>query len=107
MIVLNFDRAGAKALVIGASKDFSNQALPGLSLNAQIVFGRDATPAETGAALPQNTEYDLTLDYRFGAERWPAVARPLWLRLRAAYVDHGVLGHITDYQVIVNYPYDW
>jgi len=104
MIVLKFFRAHERALLVGGKYDFADDGLPGLALNANVVFGRDAIDASTGAPLNDNTEYDLTLDYRFTAQRWPAWARPLWLRLRAVYVDQGAVGNINDYRVILNYP---
>jgi hypothetical protein len=105
MIVKSFNQAGEKAYLIGGSYDFAKHDLPGLALNASIVFGRDSIDASTGAPLQNNTEYDLTLDYRFTAERWPAWARPLWIRARAAYVDQGTAGDVNDYRIIVNYPW--
>lgn len=107
MIVKSFNRAGEKALLVGGTYDFAQQGLSGLVLNANIVFGRDAIDPGTGAALSNNTEYDMTLDYRFSAARWPAWARPLWLRVRAAHVDQGAAGDIDDYRIIVNYPMSW
>jgi hypothetical protein len=67
------------------------------------VFGRDAINAATGAALTNQNEYNLTLDYRFSADRWPASLRPLWIRARADYVTEST-GNTTDYRIIVNYP---
>lgn len=66
------------------------------------MFGRDQINASTGAALPNLTEYDLTLDDRFSAAPWPQWLRPLWLRGRAAYLDQSAAGHTTDDRVIVN-----
>lgn len=105
MIVKSFNLAGQKAWLLGATYDFAAANVPGLLLNGAIVHGWDAIDAGSGAAQPNWTEYNLTLDYRFGAKGWPEWARPLWLRGRAAYVDMGSDGHIQDYRIIVNY--DW
>jgi hypothetical protein len=51
------------------------------------------------------SEYDMTVDWRFTAPQWPAWTKPLWVRLRAAYVDQGSAGNTTDYRVIINYPW--
>ncbi len=105
MIVKSFNLAGMKAWLLGGTYDFAAQNLPGLALNAAIVHGWDAIDASTGAALPNWTEYDLTLDYRFSSKHWPDWARPFWIRGRAAYVDMRDDGHIQDYRIIVNYEW--
>jgi len=90
---------------LGGTHDFAALGVPGLVVNGAIVHGWDAVDTSTGAAQPNWTEYDLTLDYRFTAKRWPEWARPFWVRGRAAYVDQGVDGHIQDYRIIVNYEW--
>jgi hypothetical protein len=105
MIVKSFNQAGQKAWLLGGNYDFGAHDLPGLALNAAIVYGYDAINASSGAAQPNWTEYDLTLDYRFADKRWPEWARPFWIRGRAAYVDMRSDGDIQDYRIIVNY--DW
>lgn len=105
MIVKSFNQAGQKAWLLGGSYDFAAQSLPGLKLNAAIVYGYDAINASTRAAQPNWTEYDLTLDYRFSDKRWPEWARPIWVRGRAAYVDMRSDGDIQDYRIIVNYEW--
>ena len=105
MIVKSFNQAGQKAWLLGGRYDFAAQNLPGLHLNAAIVYGWDAINASTRAAQPNWTEYDLTLDYRFSDKRWPEWARPLWIRGRAAYVDMRSDGDIEDYRIIVNYEW--
>jgi len=105
MIVKSFNQAGMKAWLLGGSYDFAAQNLPGLKLNAAIVYGWDAINASSGAAQPNWTEYDMTLDYRFSDKRWPEWARPFWIRGRAAYVDMRADGDIEDYRIIVNYEW--
>ena len=105
MIVKTFNLAGQKAWLIGGSYDFADLGAPGFMVNANIVQGWDAVNPSTGAARPNWTEYDLTLDYRFSAKTWPAWARPFWIRGRAAHVDMRSDGDIEDYRIIVNY--DW
>ena len=104
MIIKNFDEAGQKAYLMGGTYDFAGLKIPGMVLNAAVVFGRDAINTSTGAALPNWTEYDLTLDYRFSATHWPKWLRPLWIRARAALLDQPVGGNTTDYRIILNYP---
>ena len=105
MIVKAFDLAGQKAWLLGGTYDFAAHDLPGLLLNAAIVYGSDAINATNGAALPNWTEYDLTLDYRFSHKRRPEWARPFWVRARAAHVDMRRDGEIDDYRLIVNYEW--
>ena len=105
MIVKSFNEAGQKAWLLGGNYDFAAHGLSGLALNAAIVYGWDAINASTGAAQPNWTEYDLTLDYRFTSKQWPEWARPFWIRGRAAYVDMRSAGNIEDYRIIVNYEW--
>lgn len=105
MIVTNFFQAGQRALLVGGRYHFTDLGAPGLELHAVAVWGRDAIDPATGAPLPNTSEYDMTLDYRFTDSRWPTWARPLWLRARVAYVDQGSAGDTTDYRLILNYPW--
>jgi hypothetical protein len=105
MIVKSFNEAGMKAWLLAGNHDFAAQGVPGLVVNGAIVHGWDAVDASTGVAQPNWTEYDLTLDYRFNAKRWPEWARPFWIRGRVAYVDQGADGPIQDYRIIVNYEW--
>lgn len=103
MITRDFNTAGERAYLIGGTFNFAGAGVPGMVLNGAAVFGRDAINATTGATLPNQNEYDLTLDYRFTADRWPQGLRPLWIRARAGYITAST-GNTTDYRIIVNYP---
>lgn len=105
MIVKSFNLANMKAWLLGGSYDFAAQGVPGFAVNAAVVYGYDAIDPGSGAAQPDWTEYDLTLDYRFSDKRWPEWARPFWIRGRAAYVDMRSAGDIQDYRIIVNYEW--
>lgn len=105
MIIQDFNQAGQKAIQIGGSYDFAGLDLPGMALHAAVVFGRDQINASTGADLPNLTEYDMTLDYRFTAKTWPQWVQPLWVRARAGILETSGVGRTTDYRVIVNYPW--
>jgi hypothetical protein len=106
MIIQDFNQANQKALLIGGTYDFAGLSVPGLTLNANIVFGRDSINPSTTAALPNLTEYDLTLDYRFSAKTWPKWAQPLWIRARSAVLVSASAGNTTDYRIILNYPFE-
>jgi hypothetical protein len=108
MINQAFSQAGQKTVLIGGNYDFAGLGAPGLVLNAAVAIGRDAIVAPGGAPAANQTEYDLTLDYRLNAPSWPEWARPIWIRARAADVErslNGVDTRITDYRVIVNYSW--
>lgn len=105
MIVKSFNLAGMKAWMVSGRYDFAEQGLPGFETHAAVVYGYDAINPSTGAAQPNWTEYDLTLDYRFTDKRWPEWLRPFWIRGRAAYVDMGSAGDIQDYRIILNYEW--
>ncbi|MGE0154830.1 MAG: OprD family outer membrane porin [Reyranellaceae bacterium] len=108
MIVTDFNRAREQAFLVGGNLDFAFLGLTGLSFTGYAVFGNRAIDPLTRASLSDKNEYDLTLDYRFSAAYWPEVARPLWIRARATYIDETLGGDTRttkDYRVIVNYEW--
>jgi hypothetical protein len=107
MIVKDFNRAGEWAVVLAAAYDFETLGAPGLSINGAAVFGGGAEDPDTGVALNDNTEFDITLDYSFENVEDHAWLQPLRLRGRAAYIDQSGLGDITDVRVIANYEWTW
>jgi outer membrane porin, OprD family len=88
LIQEDFQRADEKAVLVGAAYDFSKLITPGLGAFFNIAWGWDAIDPKTRAAAPDQTEYDLTIDYRppRGFLLLP-VTRNLWLRLRGAILD--------------------
>jgi len=60
----------------------------------------------TPKASPDQTEYNLTVDYRFAKE----VADGLWIRLRGAWIDQDENesggDDFFDFRIIVNYNFD-
>lgn len=105
IIVDNFDRAGEDAFMVGASYDFAGLGLKGLSAFGNISTGR--TPDVGPNASPDETEYDLTVDYRFDQE---SRAKGLAIRLRAAWIDQQEDDNggddLFDFRIIVNYAVD-
>jgi len=103
VIVEDFDRAGEDAWMIGVSHDFGRLGGGDLSLFANVVRGN--TPDSGPVASPDETEYDLTVDYRM-KEGWTDT---LWFRVRAAYIDEDERTGGDDYfdfRIIVNYSFD-
>lgn len=103
VIVDDFDRAGEDAWLIGMSYDFKRVAIGELSAFGNIVHGD--TPDSGSNASPDETEYDITVDYRM-KEGW---TDRIWLRVRTAYIDQDEAAggdDFFDFRIIVNYDYD-
>src|SRR5262249_22993340 len=90
MIDQDFDRARESAVLIGAAYDFK-AFVPGLSANANLVWGWDAiNPSSRKQKAPDQAEYDVTVDYRPEFKvPWflRGIMQGLWFRARAAVVD--------------------
>jgi hypothetical protein len=86
LIVNDFDRANEKAILAGVAYDFSKLVTPGLSGFVNVAYGFDAIDPKTRASAPDQTEYDVTVDYRPSWLR-PAFLQGMWLRVRAAVID--------------------
>src|SRR5215831_11355715 len=81
MIDLDFDKAGQKAVVIGAAYDFSKLITDGLRGNVNFVWGWDAINPSTRAKAPNQTEYDFDVDYRPALTG--AILQGIWFRFRS------------------------
>lgn len=95
------NRAGESAVVLGLGYDFARVGLAGLSAYTMHTYG--ATPNSGENASPDETEHDLTIDYRFQA----GALKGLWIRVRGAVVnaDEDLGGEdFTDFRVILNFP---
>jgi len=99
LMVEDFDRAGEDAWLVGLSTDFSRFGDNGFS--AFINYAKGSTPDKGRLASPDQSELDMTLDYRFRESAFDG----LWIRLRSARVDRdGSSGNdIRDFRAIVNY----
>lgn len=100
LMIRDFDRAGENAWLFGLASDFR-----GFGDNAFSGFlnlARGDTPDNGGNASPDETELDLTLDYK------PATGRlkGLWIRLRGAFVNEdGSAADLHEVRVIINYDF--
>ena len=100
LMIRDFDRANEQAWLAGFSYHFDRLGLPDLSAFINVAKGRHARDPDTLARLPDQTEYDYTIDYR--PKR--GILNGLWLRLRYARVDEDGAGKVTDeIRVIANY----
>jgi hypothetical protein len=106
LIVNDFDRANEKAILAGIAYDFSKLVTPGLSANFNVAYGFDAIDPKTRASAPDQTEYDVTVDYRPNWIR-PAFLQGMWLRVRGAVIDTQNANQL-DWQVriILNWERD-
>ncbi|MEE8513936.1 MAG: OprD family outer membrane porin [Gammaproteobacteria bacterium] len=102
LMELDFNRAGEDAWLVGMSYHFKQQALAGFSMFGSFARGTGARDATTHIALPDESEFNMTLDYLPPKE----VLRGLWFRIRGLIVDQeGADDLTTGIRVIVNYRY--
>jgi len=100
LIVKDFNRAGENAFLIGMSHDFVTEILEGLSFFINYALGYDAIDAVDRQPLPNQREFDITVDYK--PEK--LIIRGLWLRFRFAIVDiSNDDNSINDLRLIINY----
>lgn len=99
IIVKDFDRADEDAWLIGLAYDFSFIGINGLS--AYTNYAKGYTPDSGSAALPDQSEWDITIDYR---PKIPAL-KGLWFRYRRAEVDQNGTGAVDliDNRLILNW----
>ncbi len=94
----DFDRPGEDAILLGLSYNTDYFSALGLSSYVNIVHGRNAHTVLQDKA-PNQTEYDLTVDYKPPT----GIFEGLWARLRYAYVDADGSGAVHDIRLILNY----
>jgi hypothetical protein len=97
---LDFDRANEKAVLFGLSFNSIFFSSAGISSFINIAHGTDAKNTFTGENLPDQTEYDLTVDYKPPR----GMLKGLWVRARYARLDiEGDGENVRDIRIIVNY----
>jgi len=101
IIVKNFFRASEDAWLIGLSYDFTNFGIPGLT--AYTNYAQGYTPDTGSNASPDQTEWDITIDYR-PEHPW---LRGLWLRYRRADIDQEGPGATdqVDNRIVLNWSF--
>lgn len=103
VIVDDFDRAGENAWLAGITYDFGQVGPGELSTFANVVHGN--TPDTGENASPDETEYDLTVDWHLN-QSW---SDRMWFRVRGAFVDQDEDAggdDFFDFRIIFNYDYD-
>ena len=92
--------APTRAWLLGFSYDLKDY-VKGLSVTLNFARGTDAVDPATRSGLPDETEYDITVDYRI--EKGPL--RGMWVRVRNGYVDFSSGGGSSNnVRLIINYP---
>jgi hypothetical protein len=101
IIVNDFDRAGEDAVMVGFSRDMGELGPGTISMFGNVAHGD--TPDAGPVASPDQTEYDVTVDWRV-KEGW---GDRLWFRFRGAWIDQdeAVEGanDYYDFRIIVNW----
>jgi hypothetical protein len=105
LIQEDFDRANEKAVLVGVAYNFAKLITPGLSAFANIAYGWDAIDPKTRAKAPDQTEYDLTIDYRIPWLR-PAFLQGMWLRVRGVILDQENASLGYQVRIILNWERD-
>jgi hypothetical protein len=100
-IVRDFNRAGQNSWQIGLSYDLARINLDGFQIATSYTKGNAAIDENTKVALPDESETDVTIDYRFN----DSILKGLWLRLRSASINDPGIGHTQDFRIIVNYDF--
>jgi hypothetical protein len=96
----DFDRAGELAWMVGASYDFGQLGIPGLSAFAKFARGTSARDPSSGDSLPNQKELNFTVDYHLPEGR----LKGFWIRLRYAFLDvDGDADSAHDFRAILNY----
>jgi hypothetical protein len=101
LMLKDFDRADEDAWLVGLSSDFRYFGENGFS--GFINYARGDTPDRGSNASPDQSEFDITLDYKPVAGTF----KGLWFRLRGALVDQDGNGgtDLKDIRFIVNYDF--
>jgi hypothetical protein len=101
LMIKDFDRAGEHAWLVSLSSDFRYFGEHGFS--GSINYARGDTPDYGSSASSDQSEFDITLDYKPIAEKF----KGLWFRLRGGLVDQDGNGgeDLKDIRFIVNYDF--
>ncbi len=97
----SFDRADEEAWDAALIYNFKAHGLPQLTVFGSYTRGTGARIAEPRESLPDQSELDLTADYRVKRTR----LRGLWVRVRGAFLNQRGGDSQNELRIILNY--DW
>lgn len=101
MVIEKFDKAGQESFGLHLTAKLAGLSLPSLSGKIAAVHGWDAVDPATGEALPDQTEYDLVVDFK----PISGFLKGLWFRMQYVYIDFDDDGgYRHSSRLIVNYP---
>lgn len=98
-ILEDFDRAWEQSFRIGLVYDFAPHGLSGVSLDTAWITGN--TSEHGGASLPDEQEFDCSLNYRPSSDMFDGV----WFRARYANSSMEDGSNIQDIRLELNYSY--
>jgi hypothetical protein len=99
-LVKNRNRAGEQGGLGSVSYDFAKLGFAGLSASAIYAYGWSAISPRSGAAVADQHELDLTLDYRVQK----TLFKGLWLRVQRLFVQAlGEAEPTSEWRIILNW----
>ncbi len=101
MMINDFDQAGQDTFLISLSYDFKGLGLEGLSGYVRYAWGRNSINPSDGSSLPNQKEFDVTVDYRINR----GFLRNFWVRLRNGFLWQQGTSKTYNIRVILNYDY--
>ncbi len=107
-IITNFNRAGESVSGLDLGIDFTTYGIEGLTLHSSATIGTEAIQANSRLPLPDQQEYDMTVDYRFQQAYWPSWLNPLHLRARIGRLEQQLAdahNNTMEYHLIMNYEW--
>jgi hypothetical protein len=99
MMISDFDQAGEGAFLVCLSYDFKRVGLEGLSGYTSYAWGRNSINPSNGSRLPNQEEFDVTVDYRINK----GLLRNFWIRLRNGLLWEQGTGKTYNFRAILNY----
>ncbi len=101
MMISDFDQAGQDTFFVCLSYDFKKLGLEGLSGYVRYAWGRNSINSSNGSSLPNQEEFDVTVDYRINK----GFLRNFWVRFRDGFLWQQGTAKTYNLRVILNYDY--
>jgi hypothetical protein len=98
-MISDFDTAGEYAFLVDLSYHFKGVGLDGLSSYVRYASGWNLKNPSKGRVLPDESEFDVGVDYRF--KKGPL--RNFWIRVQEGLQRQKDTGSSNNFRVILNY----